>query len=108
MVGIIVLFRVTNSFFFQQQKNKILGYSTIRKSTMGYKGQSPWCESTGRMPLVYFDHASVDYAKIADACGGIGMKVTNPVDVLPSLREGLRLVRSGDKHVLLDVRCVRD
>jgi len=83
------------------------GYSTIRKSTVGYKGQSPWCERTGRFPLVYFNQG-VDFAKIADACGGIGRRVTQPGDVLPAVTEALALVRSGDKHVLLDVHCERD
>ena len=44
-----------------------------------------------------------NYAMIAQACGGFGRTVEDPVDVLPALKEGLKEVRNG-KVAVIDVR----
>ncbi len=47
-----------------------------------------------------------DYAMIAQACGGWGMIVTEPEDVFPALKEGLRAVHEG-KPAVVDVRLAK-
>jgi len=47
-----------------------------------------------------------DYALIAQACGGWGRRVDEPADVLPVLKEALRVVRDG-KLAVVDVRLAK-
>jgi thiamine pyrophosphate-dependent acetolactate synthase large subunit-like protein len=44
-----------------------------------------------------------DYALVAASCGGWGRRVDDPADVLPALREGLKVVRNG-RPAVLDMR----
>ena len=47
--------------------------------------------------------APPDYAAIAQANGAFGVRVEQPKDILPALREGLKRVRGGQTAVV-DVR----
>ena len=44
-----------------------------------------------------------DYSAVAKACGGYGVTVENPVDILPALKEGLAQIDAG-KAAVLDVK----
>jgi acetolactate synthase-1/2/3 large subunit len=54
----------------------------------------------GRRSHVHLDEAMPDYAKLAEAMGGIGMVVTRREDVRGALEEALAL----DRTVVVDVR----
>ena len=54
----------------------------------------------GRYSHSYMD-ALPDFVKVAEAYGHVGMKIENPADVEPALREMIRL---KDRTVFLDVR----
>jgi len=81
-------------------------WTTIKKSTRGSHPQGH-AARRDRFPLCDFSQ-SIDYAKVAEACGGIGLRVETPAELPQVLRESLDKVRRGDRHVLLDVRCERD
>lgn len=81
-------------------------WSTIRKSTRGdFPGGH--AQATGNFALCDLG-ADPAYDQIAAACGGIGVRVERPEEVMPALIRGLAVVRGGDRFVLLDVRCDRD
>jgi acetolactate synthase I/II/III large subunit len=54
----------------------------------------------GRRSHVHLTSAVPDYAKLAEAYGGVGMTVTEPDEVRPALEEAIRLGRT----VVVDVR----
>jgi acetolactate synthase-1/2/3 large subunit len=82
------------------------GWSTIEKSV---RAAHPAGHSvrTGRFALCGFA-APLDLAKVAEACGGIGIREDRPAALEDTLRHALALVRGGDRHVLVDVRCEPD
>lgn len=81
-------------------------WSTIRRSTRGDfpKGHA---HSASQFALCDFD-ADPAYDKIAEACGGVGLRVDQPADVLPTLKRALELARTGDRLVLVNAICERD
>jgi acetolactate synthase-1/2/3 large subunit len=81
-------------------------WSTIKKST---KGSHPdgWAARTGRFALCDFA-AAIAYEQVAEAAGGIGLRVAAPTALEPTLRDALARVRTGDRHVLVNVVCRRD
>lgn len=81
-------------------------WSTIKKST---KGSSPdgWAAKKNNFALCDFD-LSVQFEKLAESCGGIGLTVSDPRELPDRLAEGLRIVRRERKHVLVNVTCERD
>ncbi len=81
-------------------------WSTIKKSVKGAHPQGA-AVRTGRFALCDFE-ARVDYARVAEAAGGIGLRVERPADVPDALREGLAAVRRGSQLVLLHALCQRD
>ena len=81
-------------------------WSTIRRSTRGdFPGGH--AQATGNFALCDLG-ADPAYDQIAAACGGVGVRVERPEEVMPALTRGLAVVRGGDRFVLLDVRCDRD
>lgn len=82
------------------------GWSTIKRSVRGShpEGQAV---RTGRFPLTDFSQP-IDYEKVAEACGGVGLRAETPAELPGRLREALELVRTGRRHVLLNVLCERD
>lgn len=81
-------------------------WSTIRRSTRGDYPRGH-AQSQGRFALCDFD-ADPAYDQIAAACGGIGLRVERPDEVLPTLVHALELARTGDRLVLIDALCDRD
>jgi acetolactate synthase-1/2/3 large subunit len=81
-------------------------WSTIKRSTRGAvpKGHAV---RRDRFPLTDFD-ADLDYAAVARAAGGIGYRVDTPGELEATLRRALDEIRTGDRLVLVDVRCERD
>jgi acetolactate synthase-1/2/3 large subunit len=82
------------------------GWSTIKRS---YRGAKPdgWAAKSGRYALCDFE-VGIDYAKVAEASGGIGLRAEKPAELEAVLTEAIRLVRTGDRHVLVDVICEKD
>ncbi len=81
-------------------------WSTIKRST---KGSHPGGAAATRDRFALCDFpVQLDLAKVAEASGGIGLRVERPSELEGAIAEVLRLVRSGDRHVLLDVLCERD
>lgn len=80
-------------------------WTTIKNSTRGShpKGHTVKNET---FPLCDFNH-TVAFEMLAESCGGIGMRVEKASEVENVLREAIRLVRSGDRHVLVNVICER-
>jgi acetolactate synthase-1/2/3 large subunit len=84
------------------------GWTTIKKS---YLGTTPdgWAQKTGNFPLTAFDpQVDLQYDKLAEACGGIGLRVETPEELPQALARGLQLVRQERRHVLLNVICEPD
>lgn len=81
-------------------------WTTIKKS---YLGTTPdgWGKRTGVMPLCDFD-LTVKFEKLAEACGGIGLTVESPSELLDTLKKAISIARRDRKHVLLNVICERD
>lgn len=81
-------------------------WSTIKKS---YLGTTPngWAEKKDFFPLCNFD-INVKFEKVAESCGGIGVTVNAPEQLLLTLKQALRTVRQDRKHVLVNVICQRD
>lgn len=81
-------------------------WSTIRRSTRGdFPGGH--AQAASRFALCDFD-ADPAYDKIAEACGGVGLRVEHPADVLSTLQRALELVRTGDRLVLVNAIVDRD
>lgn len=81
-------------------------WSTIKKSVKGAHPDGA-AVRTGRFALCDFE-ARLDYARVAEAAGGIGRRVERPQELPGALREGLQDVRAGSRLVLLQVVCQRD
>jgi acetolactate synthase-1/2/3 large subunit len=82
------------------------GWSTIKRSV---KGSHPDGASVRKGRFALTDFATpVDYEKVAEACGGIGLRAETPAELPGKLREALDLVRTGKRHVLLNVLCEKD
>jgi acetolactate synthase-1/2/3 large subunit len=71
------------------------GWSVIRNSYGGGKRKYPLSDLD---PVVQFE-------RVAEACGGIGLRVEQPSEVLPVLRRALQLVREERRHVLVNAIC---
>jgi acetolactate synthase-1/2/3 large subunit len=81
-------------------------WSTIKKS---YKGTTPggWAQRKDYFPLCDFD-LSIQYEKLAESCGGLGLVVDKPADLPAVLARALACVRTEGRHVLVNVICERD
>lgn len=83
-------------------------WTTIKKS---YLGTNPdgWGRKTGHMPLCDFD-MSVSFEYLAQACGGVGLRVEEPSKLNATLKQALEIARDKDnpRHVLVNVICDRD
>ncbi|MBV9493969.1 MAG: hypothetical protein JOZ54_06965, partial [Acidobacteria bacterium] len=77
-------------------------WSTIRRSYFAEKGARP-----GRIPLCDFDVA-MEYDKVAEAAGGVGIRVEDPRELPSALWRALQISREERRHVLLNVICERD
>jgi acetolactate synthase-1/2/3 large subunit len=80
-------------------------YYAPRKSIEKTYGRESFSEKTG-LWLGVDIIPSPDYALIARGCYAHGNKVEDPDELLPALRNGLDLVRSGTS-VVLDIRIER-
>jgi acetolactate synthase-1/2/3 large subunit len=81
-------------------------WSTIKKSCLG-SNPDGWAVKKDAFPLCDFD-INVAFEKLAEACGGIGRAVSEPKALPDVIRQCLKEIREGDKHVLLNVICKRD
>jgi acetolactate synthase-1/2/3 large subunit len=81
-------------------------WSTIERSTRGSHPEGHSVKS-GRFPLCRFG-ASIDFAAVARAAGGVGHRVERADEVPGVLAEALQQVRGASQLVLLDVCCERD
>jgi acetolactate synthase-1/2/3 large subunit len=81
-------------------------YSTIKNA---HRDQFPrgWAARNNTSPLVSLA-PEVKFEQVAEACGGIGLRVESPGALPAALSEGLRLVRSQERFVLLNVLCEPD
>jgi acetolactate synthase-1/2/3 large subunit len=81
-------------------------WSTIKKS---YLGTTPdgWAARKNDFPLCNLD-MQIAFEQVAEACGGVGMRVERPAELLDSVKTALRRARTERKHVLLNVICQRD
>jgi acetolactate synthase-1/2/3 large subunit len=81
-------------------------WSTIKKST---RASHPQGDAVRKDRFALCDFAvAVDFAAVAEAAGGIGIRVTRPSELDAALRRAIELVRTGDRMVLVDVICERD
>jgi acetolactate synthase I/II/III large subunit len=81
-------------------------WSTIKKST---KGSHPQGVAVSKDQFALCDFTvPLDLDKIAEACGGIGLRVEHPAQLKATLQQALALVRSQTCHVLVNVLCERD
>lgn len=81
-------------------------WSTIKKST---RGSHPQGEAVTRDRFALCDFtAAVDFAAVAEAAGGIGIRVERASELDAALRRAIEAARSGDQMVLVDVVCERD
>jgi acetolactate synthase I/II/III large subunit len=82
------------------------GWSTIKRST---RGSHPGgvAARTGKFALCDFA-VDVAYEKIAEACGGTGLRIATPAELVPKLTEALAIVRRGGGLVLANVICAKD
>lgn len=81
-------------------------WSTIKSST---RGSHPHGDAVRDDRFALCDFAvAVDFAAVAEAAGGVGIRVERPGEVEAALRRALALARSGDRLVLLDVSCERN
>jgi acetolactate synthase-1/2/3 large subunit len=62
--------------------------------------------SQRRLPLaiVVLNDTDAQFAKLAESCGGTGLRADSPRELPRALRTALDLVRERRQHVLLDVR----
>lgn len=81
-------------------------WSTIKKS---YKAshKDGWASRRHLFPLCDFDF-TVSFEKLAEACGGIGIRLSEPKTLLEQIRSAINRVRSEKRHLLLNVICERD
>jgi acetolactate synthase-1/2/3 large subunit len=89
-----------------QELSTCLQYNTpvkvisLNNRYLGMVRQWQQIDYGGRYSHSYMD-ALPDFVKLAEAYGHIGMKIENPADVEPALREAIRL---KDRTVFLDIR----
>jgi acetolactate synthase-1/2/3 large subunit len=81
-------------------------WSTIKRSTRGSHPQGH-AVRTGDFPLCDFA-APLDFAAVARAAGGVGIRVERTHELEAALRRALALARTGERLVLLDVICERN
>lgn len=81
-------------------------WSTIKKSTRSSHPQG-WSARTGRYALCDFP-SSLAFEKVAESCGGLGLRVESPAEIEGTLRDALAHVRRFSQHVLVNVVCERD
>ncbi|MEO8035712.1 MAG: thiamine pyrophosphate-requiring protein, partial [Acidobacteriota bacterium] len=81
-------------------------WSTIKKSYTSTTAD-PWAAKRGTTPLTDFD-MSISFEKVAESCGGYGLRVESPRELPAALRRALQMVREYRTHVLLNVICERD
>lgn len=81
-------------------------WSTIKKSYNSTTPE-PWAAKRKATPLTDFD-LSITFEKVAESCGGIGLRVDRPRELPAMLRRALVMVREQKIHVLLNVICERD
>jgi acetolactate synthase-1/2/3 large subunit len=81
-------------------------WSTIKMSTKG-SHKNGWAVKKDSFALCDFD-LNVKFDKLAESCGGIGMMVEKPAELVDTLKHALNIVRNDKKHVLLNVICERD
>jgi len=81
-------------------------WSTIKKSYLGTT-TDPWGTKRGNIPLCDFD-VPIDFEKVVDACGGVGLRVDFPRDLPSTLRHAIAISRSEKRQVLVNVICERD
>ncbi|MBK7829127.1 thiamine pyrophosphate-requiring protein [Nannocystis sp.] len=81
-------------------------WSTIKSSTRGSHPRGDAVRDD-RFALCDFNVA-VDFAAVAEAAGGVGIRVEATSEVEAALRRALALARTGDRLVLLDVICERN
>lgn len=77
-------------------------WSTIRRSYLAEKSAPP-----PHIPLCDFD-VELQYEKVAESAGGIGIRVSDPRELPAALRRALATAREQRTHVLLNVICERD
>ncbi len=81
-------------------------WSTIKKSTRGSHPSGRAVQSD-RFALCDFS-AEVDFAKVAEAAGGVGVRVERPAELAGVLADALATVRNDNRLVLVDAICERD
>lgn len=81
-------------------------WSTIKKSYLG-TSKDKWAEKMNKFPLCDFD-INIAFEKLAEATGGVGLKVEKPSELLTTLGDAINISRNQKKHVLVNVICERD
>ena len=81
-------------------------WSTIKKSYLG-TSKDKWAEKKNKFPLCDFD-INIAFEKLAEATGGIGLKVEKPSELITTLGDAINISRNQKKHVLVNVICERD
>ena len=59
---------------------------------------------SNRMPLVHLD-PSPAFEKVVEASGGWGERVTNPEDLIPTLKRAWEIVKTEKRQALVNVIC---
>jgi acetolactate synthase-1/2/3 large subunit len=81
-------------------------WSIVKQSVRGAHPAGAAVKS-GSFPLTEFSR-SVDFARVAEATGAVGVRVERPGELLGRLRDAIERVREGDRAVVVDVICERD
>jgi acetolactate synthase I/II/III large subunit len=81
-------------------------WSTIKKSYKSTEKEG-WAVRKNIFSLCDFDF-SIEFEKLAESCGGIGLSVDKPEQLPQILQQALCTVRQERKHVLVNVICKRD
>ncbi len=81
-------------------------WTTIKKSYLGTTPE-PWGVKNNTFPLCNFD-VQIQFEKLAESCGGVGLTVSEPGDVIDTLKQAFHISRQERRHVLVNVLCERD
>jgi len=81
-------------------------WSTIKKSYLG-STKNGWAEKKDSFALCDFD-INISFEKLAEATGGVGLKVDKPLELQATLKKAISISRQERKHVLVNVVCERD
>ncbi|MBL8150556.1 MAG: thiamine pyrophosphate-requiring protein [Blastocatellia bacterium] len=81
-------------------------WSTIKRSYLSTT-KDGWAEKKDFYPLCNFS-LQIEFEKLAESCGGVGIKVESPSELDYQLRRAMNIVRSEQKHVLVNVICEPD